>query len=252
MPGASLRSRCGYCRTLVLGQNPSTLVVGPNSLTIREILSGTSSLPSNAMNVPSGAIILAWAGMGVIANLAIPTDSKNNTYTPLLPPQTYQGWALSGQRLYAATGVAGDPALVVSEAMSDTQDEVTLSTLVVSGGAIISPSVSETPNPGPVTSASVTVSGPAILISSWWGDGGWVQASITPSIPAGEANSSDGAGWVKLHEFSSPGQQRSGLLQTALAIRQVSLAGTYACKWTATEVDASPGQGGVVYMLAVG
>lgn len=225
---------------------PTTPIsVGPNSLTYHLMSAGGASLPSNARNVASGSIVLAWAAMGTVANLSAPTDSRDNTYSPLLAAHTYVNWPTSGQRLYAATGVTGDAALVVSEAKPDVNDEVTLSTLAVSGGAITHVDVTETPTTGPVTTPTVAVAGRALLISSWWGDGGTVQDSVTPSIPVGEANSGDGAGWVKLHELTNA-MAVTNVVQVCLAVRQVTLAGSYACKWTAND-----GQGGVAYMLSV-
>lgn len=229
---------------------PSTtpISIGPNSLTYHILTAGGASLPSNARNVASGSTVLAWAAMGTMANLSAPTDSKGNAYAPLLAAHNYVNWPTSGQRLYAATGVVGDAALVVSEAKPDTNDEVTLSLLAVSGGSVTHVDVSETATTGPVTTPTVAVAGRALLVSSWWGDGGTVQSSVTPSIPAGEANSGDGAGWIKLHEMNlaliSPAT--TGVVQVCLAIREVTTAGSYACTWTAND-----GQGGVAYMLSV-
>lgn len=241
MPGARLAGRGGYPRVT----SPS---VGANSLTYHALSNGSSSLPSNACNVPSGSTVLAWAAMGTMANLSAPTDSKGNTYAPLLAAHNYVNWPTSGTRLYSATNVTGDAALVVSEDKPDVNDEVTLSLLAVSGGSVTHAVVSETPTSGPVTTSTVTVTGRALLISSWWGDGATVQSSVTPSIPTGEANSSDGAGWVKLHEmnlaFISP--LTTGVVQVCLAVRSVTQPGTYACKWTAND-----GQGAVAYMLSV-
>jgi hypothetical protein len=211
----------------------ASLAIGANSLTWREIFTGTSSLPSNAIDVPSGAIVLAWAGMGWMADLSAPTDNQSNTYTPLLPAHNYEGWMQSGQRLYAATGVTGSAGLVVTEAMPQINDEVTLSVVVVTGGTTIAQSIVIETTPGPAA-PSVTVSGPALLVSSWWGDGGLVQGSVTPS-----------AGWTLLHELSSA-QAGGGVLQTAAAYRVVASAGTYTCTWTAND-----GQGAVAYIVAV-
>lgn len=221
------------------------LAVGANSLTYHLLSAGGASLPSNARNVATGSVVLAWAAMGTMDNLSAPTDSKGNTYAPLLAAHNYVNWPTSGTRLYAATGVAGDAALVVSEAKPDVNDEVTLSTLAVSGGSVTHVNVTETPTTGPVTTPTVAVAGPAILISSWWGDGATVQSSVTPSVPTGEAHAAEGAGWIKLHELTFA-MAPTAVIQVCLAVREVTSAGSYACKWTAND-----GQGAVAYILSV-
>lgn len=212
----------------------ASLSVGSDSMTFKNTFSGSSALVSNSMSVVSGSVVFAVVGMGLLANVHAPTDSAGNAYSALLPGHNYQNWSGSGQRLYAATGVTGGGSVVLTETMPDTDDEVTLSVLEVRGGTSITNAVAaETATTGPVTSASVTTSGSAILACWWWGDGAVVQAAATPSV-----------GWTKTHELAFA-QASGGVLQVCLAVKSVS-AGSHSCTWTTAD-----GQGAVTYIVSV-
>ncbi len=228
-------------KVVFLGVASPTLTVGVNSLTWCQTFSNIPSLPSNARNIASGSIVLACVGNGALANVVAPTDNKGNTYSAVLPAHPYINWSGSGSRPYASIGVTGDSALVVSEAMSDHQDEVTLSLVEIKGGTSIThAAVADVPGggPGPTTSPSVTVSGPAALVSWWWGDGAVVQDDVQPS-----------SGWTLLHALNWA-DAATGVVQPACAARIVS-AGTYSCTWTATGTHGGEDQGGFAFIVSV-
>jgi len=83
-------------------------------------------------------------------------------------------------------------------------------------------------------SASVTVSGPALLISVWGGDG---DASTSDQSAA-----PDGA-WTMI---GSAFIGNMAYIQCAVAVRQVSAAGTYTCGWTPTL-----NQGAIIGVVAI-
>lgn len=232
-PAASRGAGRSGAPSVVAGSGPT---LGVNSMTFVQINTSVTHLDSSSLVVPNGAFVFACVGRGSIADMQTPTDSAGNTYSPLLAAHNYQNWLQSGTRLYAASGVTGASNLVVSESMAtNTADEVTLSVVEVHGGsAIVNALVSETPTTGPVTTSNIAVTGNAVLLSWWWGDGATTETTITPS-----------AGWTKLHEINQS-MSVSGEVQVALAARSVS-AGTYSCTWTA----AGPDQGAVVYIAAV-
>lgn len=214
------------------------LVSGADGYVATQEGADIGSLSSGALNVPSGSIVFAWPAMGVLANLVAPTDSAGNAYTSLLPAHNYQGWAASGQHLYYSKGVVGSSGLVITESMaSNRNDEVTMSVVAVRGNTVQA-AVAETPSPGPVSTPTLTTSGPAVLLSSWWGDGAFCQVSASPS-----------AGWTKLHELNKA-VFVGGCIQTALAYRVVSGAGTFSCAWSADDGGAGT-QGGVAYIVSV-
>lgn len=195
-----------------------------------------ASFASNPMNIVSGSVILAWAGKGTLTGLRTPTDSAGNTYSPLLTAHNYAQFANSGMNVYAATGVTGGSGVVLSEPMPDNSDEVTFSIIEVRGGRIgITNAVpSETSAGGPIVTASITTSGPAVLVSTWWGESNTVQDHADPS-----------AGWAVVHELNSSFGAPL-IVQECMAARVVSAAGTYFCSWT-----SSPDQGAVAYIVSV-
>jgi len=164
-----------------------------------------------------------------------PSDNHGDTFRALLPAHNYVNWMGSGQQLFAATNIAGGSNTVISETMPDPNDEVTLSVVEIRGAHKISAvSVAETPTKGPVSSANVTTTGPAILVSWWWGDGGLTQISATTS-----------PGWTRIHSLSRA-QADTNVVQTEVAAKAVDAAGTYSITWS-----SDPDQGAVVYLVAI-
>jgi hypothetical protein len=220
------------------GASPS---IGINSLNWCQTSSNLTSLPSSARSIVSGSFVFACVACGDLANIKTPTDSKGNTYSGVMAAKFFTNWPGSGARLYSASSVTGDSSLVVSEPMAPTsnQDEITLSVVEVRGGTSVTHSgTAETASTGPVVSSSVTVAGPAILVSWWSGDGGVVQDDVQPS-----------AGWTLLHALNWANAS-TGVVQVAAAYRSVS-AGTYSCTWTATGSSGGGGQGGFSFIVSV-
>lgn len=216
--------------------------IGINALSFTQTDMNIATLSTPARGVTSGSFLFAVAAKGNIAKLATPTDSKGNSYSPLLAAHNYINWQGSGTRIYAASNVAGDAALITVESMLDLpNDEATLSIFeVIGGSAITNALVAEAASPGPAVSATATVAKRAVLACWWWGDGAVVQAVATPS-----------AGWTKVHEMTNP-PNATGVIQVALAVRLVTDAGGYNCTWTADDGMGGAGtQGGVTYITSV-
>jgi hypothetical protein len=211
------------------------LSVGRDNLTFKFIYSNSQQLDSGQFTTVTGSTLLAVVGMGVLANMHPPRDNRGNTFRELLPRHNYVNWSGSGQQLYAATQIRGGKGHVVTETMPDVNDEVTLSVIEIRGARRISAaSVVEQASSGPVKSAKVTTTGPAILVAWWWGDGGTVQTSATTS-----------ACWSRVHSLERA-QAETGVVQTELAAKAVSAAGSYSITWS-----SDPDQGAVVYLVAV-
>lgn len=84
------------------------------------------------------------------------------------------------------------------------------------------------------SSASVTTTGPALLVSIWGGDGdtNFTDQSATPE-----------AGFEVIESLFL-GQ--TAYIQAACAVKRVNAAGTYTCAWTPTQ-----NQGGIVALAAI-
>jgi hypothetical protein len=84
----------------------------------------------------------------------------------------------------------------------------------------------------PLTSRSVTTTGPATLVAFWWGDGG-----VNPDKFAVPNND-----FFAVEALGMAGE----LVQVTAAVKNVSEAGTYDVTWTAT-----PAQGAQLWLVAV-
>ncbi len=180
----------------------------------------------------TGSTLLTCVGRGLLDAVA-PTDNAGNVFVPLAVPHIYTLWPGSGTALYAcekALGVAGQ---VVSVAKPKATDETTLSVVeITSGGSVRDVQWREVPSGQPLTSANVTTTGPALLVAWWWGDAG-VDLDKT-AIPDND--------FMVVDSVLSAG----ALVQCAVAVRQVGMAGTFNVTWTST-----PQQGAQLWLVAV-
>ena len=128
---------------------------------------------------------------------------------------------------------AGGAGYVVTAAKPAPADETTLSVVeVINGGQLGEVRWSEVLAGRPQTSESVTTTGPALLVAWWWGD-----ANVKFDKTAVPDN-----GFTVIDAILLEG----ALVQCAVAVRQVSEAGTWQINWTAT-----PLQGAQLWIAAV-
>ncbi len=193
-----------------------------------------SPLSTSALTTSgSGGTLLACVGRGVVSDHSAPTDNKGNTFLQLGATHTYTLWASSGTALYACEQASGGGGHVVAAAKPHASDETTLSVIeVIGGGLVRQVQWREVLAGSPLTSASVTTTGPALLVAWWWGDAG-VQSDKT-AVPDN--------GFSVVDSVLASG----ALVQCAVAVRQVGVAGTYHVTWTAT-----PEQGAQLWLVAV-
>lgn len=162
-----------------------------------------------------------------------PTDNKGNTYLPIGSPQVYSLWTSSGTALYASAPANGGASHIVQTTRQVNYDETTMSLVEVRNGNYLQDvKWREALAGNPITSASVTTTGPALLIAWWWGDAG-VDFDKT-AVPNN--------GFTVIHSILASGE----LVQCAVAVRQVSAAGTYNVTWTSTPI-----QGAQLWLAAV-
>lgn len=196
----------------------------------------TPAMPTGA----SGSTIVVSVGRGDNTLFALPTDNKGNApyqqqgqmhpYEPLYPE--------SGTALYAFTSAKGGSDFAVSTTTGENSkgqnDEITLAAVeVIEGTRIQDQQWIELTDP-PLTSKSVTTTGPATLVAFWWGDG-------FPDTTSQTATPDNGFMVVDKNV-----QELHSFVQCAVAVKNVTDAGTYNVTWTATPV-----QGAQLWLVAV-
>jgi hypothetical protein len=188
----------------------------------------------------SGGTIVVGVGRGDRALFALPTDTAGNTpyqqqgpvhpYTPLYPD--------SGTALYAFPSARGGPGFQVTASAGQNAkgqlDEITIAAVEVVEATRLQAFAWNEPTSPPLTSAGVTTTGPATLVAFWWGDG--FPDTTSQTATAGDGFTVIDANVDQLHSF----------VQCAVAVKNVSAAGTYNVTWTAT-----PEQGAQLWLVAV-
>jgi hypothetical protein len=190
----------------------------------------------------SGSLLVACVGRGNISNFTLPSaapqDNKGNSaYSQVGVTKAYgPPFGGSGTALYSlasAIGGSGYQISVPQGVNGGNDDEVTsLVTEVIGGTSVHDFAWNEDQTAAPTTSASVTTTGPAVLVAFWWGEDGTTFTSASVS-----------AGWNVVESFPVPA---GNAIQAAMAVRVVSSPGTYNITWTAT-----PAQGAQMWIVAV-
>ena len=181
----------------------------------------------------SGSTIVACVGRGDLSAFSLPRDNKGNApYRQLGPAHPYALWGGSGTALYAFESAVGGTGHTVA---TDNRlgDEITMAVVEVANGGLIQDyKWNEVLSGSPLTSLSVTTTGPATLVAFWWGDAG--VDSVKTALPNN--------GFVVIDSILEAG----ALVQCAVAAKEVSAAGTYNVTWSAT-----PQQGAQLWLVAV-
>jgi hypothetical protein len=195
----------------------------------------------------SGSMFLATVARGNDATSGTaPTDNKSNNY-PLINKRFYASFPGSAAAVYSATlPAAGGTGHTLSAAWGASDnfggDEITEVIVEVVGGTHIQDHSHSEPNPvsNVCTSASVTTTGPALLVAFLWLNG-TVQADgfLHTAIP--------GAGWTKLPLATGLMEigNGAGQIQMATMVRTVGV-GTFSAVFTTAN-----GEGGIVHLMAI-
>lgn len=212
---------------------PGSPAAGAHGLAYFRFESHIEVLSTPAMSTAEGSTIVVSVGRGNAGAFVAPTDNRGNgAYPQLGIVHRYTNWPGSGTALYARTGASGGAGHVVHVG-TPYDDEITMAAVEVIGGTRIADVAwREVLAPAPLTSASVTTTGPATLVAFWWGDAG----------AEGQKTAVPGDGFVRVDAILDEGS----LVQAAAAVRDVSAAGTYTVTWTATPV-----QGAQLWLVAV-
>jgi hypothetical protein len=175
---------------------------------------------------------------------ATPSDNMGNpAYTQIGPVQPgAPPWQTAGAAQYAlvnATGGAGFQVHTISGKMpNNANDEITMSVVEVTGATRIQDYkvktlIQDNTNSLPVTSDSVTTTGPATIVAVMYPDTGFDTNNATISV---------NNGFQVIDKVVAPGS----VAQAAVAARTVTAAGSYNVTWTVT-----PAQGAQMWMFAV-
>lgn len=177
-----------------------------------------------------------------------PTDNKGNTYTIQGTSHAYLGFATAASAVFAVAGAAGGSGHTLSLTWPSSSSNVTgaeQSILVVevptrrSNPIVQAASFVERLTAASVTSASVTTTGPAVLVAFWLGTGGVVTVGTAhpgaPQSPLTSIPNADTA--VAIHN--------NGYIQAKAAWAYQAEPGTYTATWTGTS------EGAQLYLVAI-
>jgi hypothetical protein len=206
--------------------------------------SATSISTPRLTTAATGSTIIVSVGRGDISKFAAATvtDTAGNAPYQKQGPHAYvPAFPGSGTALYTFPGARGGPGFQVTTGTGQNGngqlDEITIAAVEVVEGTRIQDQqwneVVQPRNPVPVTSLSVTTTGPATLVAFWWGDG-------FPRTPQ-SATPDGGFTLVDTNAFET-----DSFVQCAVAVKNVSAAGTYNVTWTSTPI-----QGAQLWLVAV-
>jgi hypothetical protein len=200
---------------------------------------GARSISTPSMTTqPSGSTIVASVGRGDITLFAVPTDNKGNSpYKQQGSTQTYPSYPTSGTAVYTFTSAAGGSGYQLTTTTGkdhqNRDDEITIAAVEVVEGSRIQAFAWNKLDRPPLTSDSVTTTGPATLIAFWWGDG-------FPGTPQ-SATPDNGFSVI-----DSNAQELDSFVQCVVAVKNVTAPGTYDVTWT-----PDPDQGAQLWLIAV-
>lgn len=207
--------------------------VGAHAIVFQRNYGGQTSIATPALSTSaSGSTLIVGVGRGVFSAFTPPTDNKGNTFQQLGAAQRYTRYSDSGTAIYAVPGAQGGGGHVLRSTMP-ASDEITMGVVEVKGTKVVDFAWREVlrENP-PITSAKVTTTGPATLVAFWWGD----------HDPREEKTAKPNNGFQVIESVLASGE----LVQSALAVKQVTAAGSYDVTWTSTPV-----QGAQLWLIAV-
>ena len=249
-PGGKPGDGPGDAPSDVPGHTPGMPGLGAHGLAYYKLAdpkpASTTSISTPKMaTAASGSTIVVSVGRGDFTKFAaagaLPADTVGNGTYQQQGPHKYTNFDASGTALYTFTNARGGPGFQVSTStgqnMNGQLDEISIAAVEILEGTRIQDwqwnEVVQPATPVPVTSKSVTTTGPATLVAFWWGDG-------FPRTPQ-SATPDGGFSVVDTNAFET-----DSFVQCAVAVKNVSAAGTYNVTWTSTPV-----QGAQLWLIAV-
>lgn len=229
--------------TTAAGAGPSTAgQVTDGTATLVAVNGDVATAPSSTTQPANSVLVAAFSRGQWATDTSAPTDNKGNTFT-ILESNQYATFAPSRSALAVKTNAVGGSGHVFSLTYAN-NDEVTgwfvevptgRSTSFIQERSFVERSG---PTGGTVTSASVTTTGPAMLVAFCLGTG-TVLAAGTAHIATVEAAYTPCPDADSLVSLTT-----NGYIQGKAATRYVDAAGTYTATWTTTE-------GAHLYLVAI-
>jgi hypothetical protein len=172
---------------------------------------------------------------GYVGNATTPVDSFGNRWKRVGDSAVYNGYGgafnVTAYVVLSAKGGKGHTVSIAKRA--NPAGEISVPFVEVMHAGVLKDVAQNYPAPGLVlTSGSVTTTGPATLVAIWWGDGAIKHMTTRPD-----------SGFTMLDSYLML-PDNSGV-QSAVAYRQVSAAGTYNVSWI-----GSPIQGAILFLFA--
>lgn len=195
--------------------------------------SGTNPMNSASFTSQPSTSLFVFR-MGVALDDVAPTDNYGNTYTKIGTSTPYSGQTEYQMSMYLCETAAGGSGHVIHFAKTHDASSESAALIVEVIGLNSYEIANNYPTSSPGTSASVTTTGPCLVLAFWAGDGD--QVNTTMSCTAGSP-------------FTTLDSQlfvpTAGAIQCADANTSANLSpGGYTCTWT-----WSPTQGAGCYIV---
>lgn len=208
--------------------------LGDHGLTGHIQGSGTQVV-STTIDTQVGGSTLLVGHAGLLSGFGTVSDNKGSSFSQRGSTISYTNWGSYGFKLFADDLIAGGASHTVQVSKSNTfSEEATLTAVEIKNGGVVgTPSMLESALGATAQSGEVTTTGPAVLVAWHLGDEGSDGArSATPP-----------AGWTSIESYQLTSTPH---IQMAVAVKEVSAAGTYSILWAHT-----PNQRAILVLVAV-
>ena len=203
--------------------------LGAHTLLGQEDGFGADPALTTAVNTAaSGSSMIAFSA-GYASNTNGPTDNKGNIWEALGAPVVYEGYdGAFDVKAYVALDARGGTGHVLSIVKDGRPNgELTLPFIEIEGAGSLQAVATNYPRSVPITSGSVTTTGPATLVALWWGDAPGLHHSAVPNN-----------GFTIIENFVD--LPPNSAVQCVVAYKQVSAAGVYDVTWTSSPEEGAP------------
>ena len=208
--------------------------VGVHTLYWEEEANGADPATTSPINTQaSGSSLVAFTA-GYASNTGGPADTYSNTWTHA-GTEVYTGWSgvFDVRGYYVEVAAGGSSHTVTFQKDGQPAGEITIPFVEIkNAGELVDYAQNYPASGSPLTSGSVTTTGPALLVAFWWGDAGGLTHDASPNN-----------GFTLIEEFGD--LPPNSAVQCFVAVKEVSAAGTYDVTWTET-----PDQGAPLWLFA--
>ncbi len=220
---------CVALAILFAGPARAQVILGAHTLLGQEDGNSTSPALTLPISTSASASYLLSFSAGYTGNNNLPTDNKGNVWQTLGAPVIYEGYGgafnVKAFAVANALGGAGHRVSIVKNA--NQSGELTLPFIEIKNALLQQVAQNYAPFGTNLTSASVTTTGPAVLLAVWWGDGGGLVHTAVPN---------NGFNIIENFVNLPPGSA----VQCVVAAKTVSAAGTFNVSWATTPAQGAP------------